>query len=381
MPTAQAEEFSTCAARLHSEIVTETSKATADALFADVAEIPRVVAADRSQPEFTETFRAYYTKRVSATRIEKGRALLEEQSALLGELQHQYGVQAPYLVALWGLETNFGGYMGKLHIPSALTTLACDGRRAKFFASELKAVAQIVEAGHMQPAEMVGSWAGAMGHMQFMPSTFLAYAVNGDDTPGANVYQSLPDALASGANFLNHLGWRAGYRWGREVKLPENFDLSLAHENNWQPLSSWRAMGVTDVDGNPVADLELSSAIVLPSGHQGPAFAVYPNFRVLMRWNRSVNYALSVGRLADRIAGLGALDQPWPKDEDIQLSSSEIKFIQSTLGQRGFDAGPSDGIAGAGTRAAIRAYQAEAGLPPDGFPSRALLAALKAPGE
>lgn len=372
--SALAADFEQCVAELKA-LAAETvpPSASTDALFANIEEIPRVVASDRSQPEFTQTFRDYYLRRVTSSRIDTGRDLRQTHQPLLKKIEQVYGVQAPYLLALWGLETNFGGYLGTLPVPSALATLACEGRRRDFFARQLTAVVALVARGDMQEAQLIGSWAGAMGHMQFMPTTFQDYALDADGDGRRDLYASLPDALTSAANYLSRMGWQAGWRWGREVLLPEGFDYAQAHYGNWQPLSAWRQAGVRSTNGQLVADLTVSSAILLPTGHTGPAFIIYPNFKALMQWNRSVNYALSVGRLADRIAGLGALATPLPPESELALAFDDLVKVQTRLAQLGYENGTADGVLGPATRSAIRAYQAANDLPADGYPSRNLV--------
>ncbi|MEM7002361.1 MAG: lytic murein transglycosylase [Pseudomonadota bacterium] len=346
-------------------------------MLAAVEEIPRVTQADREQPEFVSSFADYYRIRVSQQRVDRGRQLRATHSNMLEQIYTATGVQPHVLLALWGLETNFGGYMGKLHVPSALATLACGKRRGAFFRGEFAAVANLVANGDMQHEELVGSWAGAMGHMQFMPSTYAAYAIDADQDGRRNVYSSLADAITSGANYLHKLGWQPGFRWGREILLPEDFDYAQAHINNWQPLRTWREQGVEDVNGRPLADLELESAILVPMGHRGPAFVVYPNFRRLMEWNRSANYALSVGRLADRIAGLGKLARPLSTDGG-NLTTQHLVQAQNSLTELGYSPGAADGLLGPATRRALRAFQTERGLIADGYPSPELVTLLLA---
>ncbi len=345
-------------------------------MYQQIVELPQVVAADRKQPEFSQTFQAYYERRVTDARVERGRQLAREQAQLFADLNDTYAVHPSYLVALWGLETNFGGYMGKLAMPSALATLACDARRAQFFTAQLLAATEIAVRGDIDPETMVGSWAGAMGHMQFMPTTYLEHAVDYEGDGRADVYTSLGDAMASASNYLKNAGWQSGYRWGREVLLPKNFDYSEAHRGNWQPLNYWHELGVLNTNGSKVAALDLASAIILPAGHQGPAFLVYENFNVIMKWNRSVNYAIAVGRLADRIAGLGKLATPFPPPSVAQFRTIDLVNLQTALTQQGFDTNGADGVLGPATRNAIRNFQIKRGLPADGFPSSGVFQAL-----
>ncbi|XOV83783.1 MAG: lytic murein transglycosylase [bacterium] len=354
------------------------SAATVNDVFADINQLPRVIASDRSQPEFTQTFTEYYNKRVTEFRVSKGRNLLATHAPLLARIQEKTGVPPQYLVAFWGLETNFGSYFGTLPIPSALATLACDSRRADFFTRELMATLEIVDTGDIAADELIGSWAGAIGHMQFMPTTFLAYAQDEDGDGRRDLLGSISDALLSGGSYLASMGWEPGYRWGREVKLPDNFDYSLTGSDEWRPLSEWADLGITDTAGRPLESMPLDSALLLPTGHKGPAFLVYPNFRIIMKWNRSEFYALSVGRLADRIAGAGKLAQPLPSVEETQLSTQALLKLQENLVALGFDAGTPDGVMGPATRRAIQRFQADNAYVADGFPTPALFDAVAA---
>lgn len=365
-------DFEQCKTQLSALALSQgISNQTVKQVFADVEQIPRVIMSDRTQPEFTQTFTEYYERRVTKRRVDEGRRKLRQHADLLSNIQHKSGVPAQYLIALWGLETNFGAYFGKLSIPSALATLACDDRRPEFFQREFLAVLQIVDRGDIAASALTGSWAGAIGHMQFMPSTFLAHAVDGDGDGRRDLIGNLPDALTSGASYLGSLGWQPGYRWGREVLLDPDFDYTLAGLDRWQPLSTWRELGVTDVFSNPLPGTDLSAALLVPTGHQGPAFLVYPNFRVIMGWNRSEAYALSVGRLADRIAGAGRLQTPLPAVEDLRLPIKEVRALQEKLTALGFDAGKPDGILGPGTRKAVSAFQDANDLIADGYPNQA----------
>ncbi|MEE4282419.1 MAG: lytic murein transglycosylase [Pseudomonadales bacterium] len=352
------------------------SEATVNNVFTDITQLPRVIASDRSQPEFTQTFTEYYNKRVTEFRISKGRNLLATHATLLARIQERTGVPPQYLVAFWGLETNFGSYFGKLPIPSALATLACDSRRSDFFTRELMATLEIVDAGDIASDELVGSWAGAIGHMQFMPTTFLQHAKDEDGDGRRDLLGSVSDALYSGGSYLADMGWEPGFRWGREVRLPEGFDYALTGSDQWRPLSEWAERGVTDTAGRDLEPMPLQSALLLPTGHTGPAFLVYPNFRIIMKWNRSEFYALSVGRLADRIAGAGKLARPLPSVEATQLSTQALLKLQENLVALGFEAGTPDGVMGPATRRAIQNFQTDNEYVADGFPTPALFEAV-----
>jgi membrane-bound lytic murein transglycosylase B len=353
------------------------SDATLDAALLDVKPVMRVVELDRRQPEFTQTFWTYFRKRVNDERIKRGRALLAKHRDLLYKIQGKYGVPPRYLLAFWGLETNFGDYLGSFRVIDALATLAYDQRRAQFFRAELLDALQIIEEGHISPDAMTGSWAGAMGHMQFIPSTFTRHAVDYTGDGRKDIWDSLPDAFSSAANFLSNIGWRPGEIWGREVRLPEDFDLMLVTINRKKTLDEWSSLGVRRADGAALPQEDMEGSIVLPQGYKGPAFLVYNNFRAIMCWNRSINYAISVGHLADRIVGLPRVANGLDAEHE-PLSREEAQEMQQLLNRLGFDAGSEDGLPGPRTRAAIRAFQKENSLPPDGYPTPVLMKRLRA---
>ena len=353
------------------------SQASLDAALGEARLLPEVLERDQRQPEFFDTFLNYLDKRVSPLRLEQGQAALIEHQALLDEIQARYGVPASVLVAFWGLETNYGGYLGNHPVPLALATLAFDPRRGAFFRGELLQALRIIDAGHVAAADMKGSWAGAMGQVQFMPSTYLRYAVDGDGDGRKDLWASLPDALNSAAHFLSELGWRPGERWGREVLLPESFDWDLARPGVKKRVDEWAALGVLRADGDTLPDSDMQGAIVLPQGHAGPAFLVYRNFEVMMAWNRSINYALAVGHLSDRLLGLPPLLGGGDADNR-PMSREQVLELQQLLATRGFDIGEADGVAGPRTRQAIRAWQKVAGLPADGHASPGVLEEMRA---
>ncbi|OZB14932.1 MAG: lytic transglycosylase [Marinobacter sp. 34-60-7] len=370
--------FNECRQSLQDKaIAAGVGEQTVRSVMADVSYLERVIELDRRQPEFTTTFADYLNRRVNEARISKGRELLEEHEALLARVTRETGVPAPYLVSFWGLETNYGSYFGKMSVPSSLATLACDPRRSTFFTEQLIAALRIIDEGAIAPERMEGSWAGAMGHVQFMPTVFLQHAVDADGDGRRDLWNSLPDAMMSAGKFLQSMGWDGDYRWGREVRLPEGFDYNLA-DGRRLTLADWREQGVTDAFGNALPDENIEAALVVPSGHQGPAFLAYSNFRVIMGWNRSEFYAIAVGHLADRVAGAGGLQNPPPEDQPA-LSRDQILQLQQTLNERGFDTGKPDGILGSNTRKAIRQFQKAEGLVADGFPSGELLAQLDIP--
>lgn len=337
---------------------------------------PRVLELDRRQPEFTTSFAQYFNARVNTQRIEQGRRLLAEHRELLDRLARRYGVPPQYLVAFWGLETNFGSFFGRMAVLDSLATLACDTRRSDYFTGELISALRIIDEGSITAERMEGSWAGAMGHVQFMPSAFLRYAVDYDGDGRRDLWGSLPDAMASASNFLKALGWETGTRWGREVRLPEDFPYVDAGLQSRRPLAEWAELGVRRADGSALPVVEgMEASVLVPAGHRGPAFLVYHNFGVIMRWNRSEFYALAVGHLADRINGAGALHQPPPEDVP-RLHRDQVLSLQARLNEKGFDAGEADGILGPATRRALSQYQASQNMIADGFPGREVLTRL-----
>ncbi|WP_043739791.1 lytic murein transglycosylase [Thioalkalivibrio nitratireducens] len=348
---------------------------TADHVLNQVEHLERVIDFDRRQPEFTTPFGDYLERRVTPQRVAQGRVLLHAHRALLDRVHAETGVPPAYLLALWGMESNYGRHFGGISVPSALATLACDPRRGDYFTGELIAALHIIEEGAIPLGRMKGSWAGAMGHVQFMPSVFLQYAVDGDGDGRRDLWNSVPDAMMSAGNFLAGLGWDGAYRWGREVLLPLGFDYGQAGRTERRSLGEWRRAGVTDSSGQPVANLDIQAALLLPAGHRGPAFLVYDNFDVIMGWNRSEFFALAVGHLADRIAGGGGLHTPPPADAP-RMSRKQVIQLQTALNAMGYDSGEVDGILGPATRNAIRAYQQANDMIPDGFPDPNLLARL-----
>ncbi|MFQ5773140.1 MAG: lytic murein transglycosylase [Kiloniellaceae bacterium] len=360
----------------HDAAAAGISRATIESALSGLEPIERVLELDRRQPEFTQTFWTYLDKRVTAKRVERARRLLARHRALLAKVATRYGVQPRFLVAFWGLESNFGEYTGGFPVIAALATLAYDARRGEFFRAQLLDALRIVDQGHVTPAGMQGSWAGAVGQVQFIPSTFVRYAVDFDGDGRRDLWNSLPDVFASAANYLSAIGWRGGETWGREVRLPPGFDWEQANLEVRKPLAEWQRLGVRRMDGRDLPRADMTGAVVLPAGHKGPAFLVYRNFDAILAWNRSILYALAVGHLADRIAGAAPLMSRRPPMEQ-PLSRSQIEELQSLLGSLGFDPGTPDGVVGSRTRAALKAYQRQAQLAPDGYPTAELLQGLR----
>jgi membrane-bound lytic murein transglycosylase B len=275
-----------------------------DRAFADVRPIPRVIELDRKQPEFTLTFQEYLDRVVPPARQERGRARYLEHKDLLDRIGARYGVQPRFIVALWGIETDFGRVSGSFPVVASLATLAYDGRRAGYFRGELLHALTILNEGHITPDRMMGSWAGAMGQPQFMPSSFVRYAVDADGDGRRDIWATQADVFASAANYLSSVGWRDDQTWGREVRLPAGFDLSLAGEEVEKPLGEWQALGVRRADGGDLPGRDLPASLILPAkGKVGPAYLVYRNYRNLLKWNRSTYFALAVGHLSDAIDG------------------------------------------------------------------------------
>ena len=339
--------------------------------------LPQVIVLDRGQPEFITPFLSYIQKRVTLGKIGLGRAMLQQHEVLLNQIEVGYGVPKQVIVAFWGLETSYGENKGSFGLPSSLMTLAYEGRRAEFFRSQLLDTMRIIDAGHNNIAGMRGSWAGAMGQMQFMPSTLLKYGIDADADGRINIWSSLPDAFSSAANYLAKTGWRKDEPTMLQVKLPANFDYSLAQLNNRKSAERWSVLGVRDTDNKLLPALD-NAAILLPQGWQGPAFMVFSNFDVIMDWNRSVNYALSVAHLANQFSA-DKLIVVNEKAENEALTFNQMWALQGKLNQMGFDCGTPDGFPGLKTQAAIRQYQASKTLPQDGYASPSLYQQLLQP--
>jgi membrane-bound lytic murein transglycosylase B len=341
-----------------------------------VEPLERVLELDNSQPEFVQTFTRYIGLRVTSDQVARGRSLLAEHSALLDQVQQRYGVQPHYLAAFWAIESNFGRATGGFAVIDALATLAYDPRRAEFFRRELLTALQILDDGHIAPERMSGSWAGAMGQLQFLPSVFYTYGVDGDNDGRIDIWNSLPDVFYSAANFLSNSGWQGDERWGREVLLPENFDFALSGTGTIKPLQEWKDLGIKTVAGRPIPVADMNASVILPAGAKGPAFLGYANYRATLRYNPSTFYALTVGTLADQFSG-GAAIVNMPVNEQA-MSIAQVAELQTLLNTMGFESGEPDGRVGRMTRAAVRAYQQTANLPMDGYASMELLESLRA---
>ncbi len=349
---------------------------TADRALASARYLDDVVSRDRSQAEFTKTIWQYLDSAVSDTRIANGRAKLEVHGDTLAAIEARYEVDAEAVLAVWGMESAYGSYRGDTPIVSALATLAYDGRRGAFFEQQLVAALRILANGDTTPEAMTGSWAGAMGHTQFMPTSYEALAVDFGGDGRRDIWSDDPtDALASTAAYLAHHGWIPGMPWGVEVRLPAGFDFGLADRETRRLPSDWAELGVVGLDGAPVRDFG-AATLFLPAGAQGAAFLTFKNFDVIKRYNPSDAYAMGVGHLAERIAGGAPIRGPWPEDSR-GLTFAERQELQQRLTAAGFDTAGVDGRIGPNTVAALRSFQKSAGLAPDGYASLSVLDRLR----
>jgi len=335
---------------------------------------PRVVELDRAQPEFSRTPWAYLDSAVSAQRVAQGQAKLAEHSPTLQAAAARYGVPAAVVTAIWGMESNYGSNFGSFRTVDALATLAYEGRRRSWAQAELLAALRIIDLGDIAPEAMLGSWAGAMGHTQFLPSVFLAHAVDADGDGRRDIWGSIPDVAASTARFLADAGWQSQEPWGAEVRLPPGFDHARAELTVRQSAAQWVAEGLQTMDGRPLPTLA-SAAVLEPAGARGPAFLVGQNFRTILRYNNSTSYALAVALLAQRLDGGPGVVADWPRDLQ-PLSREQTRQLQSALNARGFATGTPDGVLGPATRAGLRQYQQSRGLVADGYPTLEILQGL-----
>ncbi|MDO5614024.1 MAG: lytic murein transglycosylase [Paracoccus sp. (in: a-proteobacteria)] len=349
------------------------SAATYDRAMAIARYNPEVIRLDRRQAEFSRPVWLYLDSAVSDNRITTGRQMLSRHGRTLAAIEARYGVPREVVLAVWGMESNFGANRGRMQIIPSLATLAYDGRRGEMFAGQLIAALKIIQAGDIDPAHMLGSWAGAMGHTQFMPTSYLQYAVDFTGDGRRDIWSDDPtDALASTAAYLARNGWVRGQPWGAEVQLPANFNMGLIGKGTRR--ADWGSMGVRRIGGGAVP--AGSGSIIMPAGARGPAFLIMDNFRSILRYNNSDNYALGVSYLAERIAGRPGIQGNWPR-ADRPLSTSEREEIQRRLAQRGFYQGEIDGLFGSATMEAVSAFQRSIGVTPDGYPTSILLGQLR----
>lgn len=337
--------------------------------------LPQVIELDRAQPEFTRTVWDYLDRTVTPQRIAMGRDKLSQVRGEAETAAARYGVPATMVVAIWGMESNYGANTGEVSTIDALATLGFEGRRADWARGQLLAALKILQNGDIDRAHMIGSWAGAMGQTQFLPSSFLAHAVDADGDGRRDLWGSMADVLASTANLLARSGWQADQPWGVEVRLPPGFDAGRADTSIRQPASQWAAEGVQAVDGAALPEMA-DTMILLPAGARGPAFMVGANFGAILRYNNSISYALAVGLLAQGLAGGSGVQAPWPRDLQ-SLTRSQLLALQTALNERGFDSGTPDGLMGPATRDALRRFQRSVGLVADGYPTLDLLQRLQ----
>ncbi|WP_319545458.1 lytic murein transglycosylase [Ruegeria conchae] len=352
------------------------SARTLDRALAGVTYDSDTIKRDRNQAEFSKPIWEYLDSAVSKTRISNGRAGLDQHRETLSRIEAQYGVEKEVVTAIWGLETSFGTYRGGKQTIRSLATLAFDARRASFFESQLIAALQILQAGDVDSVNMVGSWAGAMGHTQFMPTSFLDHAVDFDGDGRRDIWSDDPtDALASAAAYLAKHGWTKGQPWGVEVKLPSGFDYADARRDVTLMPSEWAAGGVLAHTGQVVPDYG-KAAILLPAGGRGVALMIFDNFKVIEAYNGADAYVIGIGHLSDRLAGGAPFQAEWPRGDRV-LSFTEKKELQRRLTQAGFDTQGIDGRTGPNTINAVRAFQVAQGLVPDGYPSISLLERMR----
>ena len=353
------------------------SEATLRSAFDQVQYLPRVIELDRAQPEFTRTTWDYLDNAVTPQRVATGQDKLQQVRVEADAAAARYGVPPAVVVAIWGMESNYGSNYGNTPVVDALATLGFEGRREDWAKRELLAALKILDSGDIARERMIGSWAGAMGQTQFLPSNFLAYAVDADGDGRRDIWGSMPDVVASTANFLSRSGWQAGVPWGVEVRLPPGFDYGRADTSVRQSSAQWASEGLRAIDDQPLPEFA-EATVLLPAGARGPAFLIGPNFRAVLRYNNSTNYALAVGLLAQRLGGGPGVQAAWPRDLPA-LSRSQMVELQTALNQRGFATGAADGVMGPATREGLRRYQRSVGLPADGYPSAELLQRLQQP--
>lgn len=373
-PVATAQSFADWRAGLRMQAINEgISPLVFEQAFAGVTPDPQVIAADQSQPEFSRPVWEYLDSAVSSWRVARGKALLAEHAKTLQAIEARYQVDPSILVAVWGMESSFGRQIGDKNVIRSLATLAYEGRRSAFWRSQLIAALHILQEGDTSINGMLGSWAGAMGQTQFMPTTYLQYAVDFDGDGRRDIWQSSADALASAANYLNQSGWQPQQTWGFAVQLPRNFDYAIADGVQSKTLAQWQALGISaDTDMSSAQMAQQTATLFLPSGYQGPAYLLLNNFRSILKYNNSSSYALAIGLLANALQGDYSPATNWPK-HDRMLSRKERTELQTLLNQLGFDSGKPDGIIGVNSRQAVRSFQQAQGLPADGYPNAQLL--------
>ena len=375
---AAAADFHTCLEGLWPDAAARgVSRATYDTWVSGLTPDLRIMDLMDAQPEFTRAFWDYLDLLVNDARIKRGQEILLQYRREFDAMERAYGVDRNVVAAIWGVESNYGTGAGERPVVRSTATLACVGRRQKFFRDEFLATLEILERGDVSPDHLKGSWAGAFGPTQFMPTSFKRYAVDFDGDGRRDVVDSPADLIASTANNLKLDGWVPGQSWGYEVVLPQGFDFMLADTGKAVPLKEWAAKGVRRADGAPFPRPADRATLLVPAGSAGPAFLMLNNFRVIMKYNPAEAYALAIGHLADRMRGEAPFLTPWPRQERM-LSSAERYELQGHLVRRGFDiGGEPDGRFGARSRSAIKRFQASLGAVPDGFATAGLLERLR----
>jgi lytic murein transglycosylase len=334
----------------------------------------KIVNIDRGQRVFTQTFLEFSGRMAAAYRIQRGQALIKANAATFARIEQQFGVPAAVIVSFWGLESDFGANMGKYHTLSAIASLAYDCRRSDRFRAQLLDALRLIERGDLTPDDMIGSWAGELGQTQMMPSEYNQYAVDYDGDGKRDLISSVPDVLASTANYLHGLAWKKGEPWLAEVRVPANMPWDQADLSIQLPRSKWASYGVTLADGQPLPADDVPASLLLPMGRSGPAFLAYQNFQVYLQWNNSLVYSTTAAYLATRIAGAPALRRGTPTPA---LAFKDVQELQTLLVRAGFDVGKVDGFLGLKTRQAVKAMQLKYGLPADSYPTVELLARMR----
>ncbi len=352
------------------------SQATLERAFRGAGYLPGVIKRDRNQTEFTRTLEDYLAIAASDDRISTGRQMLNRHKSTLARIEDRYGVEARVITAIWGLESRYGARRGDVPVVSALSTLAFDGRRGAFFEKQLMAALRILQNGDVTPEKMTGSWAGAMGHTQFIPTSYEAYAVDFGGDGRRDIWSDDPtDALASAAAYLKRSGWTKGQPWGVEVRLPQGFNTGQTGRGSSRSPTEWAAQGVRDMNGRAVPNHGAAS-IIIPSGASGPAFMTFRNFTVITRYNNSESYVIGIGHLSDRLVGGPKIQGAFPPDAQ-GMTLNDRKELQTLLTRKGFDTQGADGVIGSNTKSAISAYQTRNGLSVTGEPTKALLVRLR----
>ena len=337
----------------------------------------KIVNIDRGQRVFSQTFLDFSGRMAAAYRIQRGQALIKANAPTFARIEQQFGVPAPVIVSFWGLESDFGANMGNYHSLSAIASLAYDCRRSERFRAQLLDALRLIDRGDLTPDEMIGSWAGELGQTQMMPSEYNQYGLDYDGDGKRNLLRSVPDVLASTANYLHGLGWKRGEPWLSEVRVPATMPWDQADLSITLPRAKWASYGVTLADGRPLPADNLPASLLLPMGRLGPAFLAYQNFQVYLQWNNSLVYSTTAGYLATRIGGAPALQRGTPPPA---LPFKDVKDMQALLARAGYDVGTIDGFLGLKTRQAVKAMQMKYGLPADSYPTSDLLARMRGSG-